>query len=59
MLRFEPLRFTWVFPAHAGMSPELDRIAAALGSFPRTCGDEPDDWEAIVDNCEFSPHARG
>ena len=48
-----------VFPAHAGMSPEIKDTGISLYSFPRSRGDEPV-LEIHQEAVElFSPLTRG
>ena len=51
--------FQAVFPARAGMSPEVREDDKGTHSFPRPRGDEP--WTSLGVRCsgEFSPPARG
>ena len=48
-----------VFPARAGMSPGFRMEFLPRGSFPRTRGDEPEQFRRAADVIMFSPHARG
>ena len=48
-----------VFPAHAGMSPELVLETLAANRFPRTRGDEPRIEKSLDEHGMFSPHTRG
>ena len=48
-----------LFPACAGVIPQVDDIAEVLQSFPRMCGGDP--YLAFDKNTglNFSPHVRG
>ena len=49
---------TWVFPAHAGMSPHPGVRRHEGGSFPRTRGDEPSEYlRALIAKDVFPAHA--
>ena len=48
-----------MFPAPAGMSPEIEKQIHDTNDVPRTRGDEPWDVEEILCLCKCSPHPRG
>ena len=48
-----------VFPARAGMSPNLSVATVTALRFPRTRGDEPTSGFKSGMGEVFSPHARG
>ena len=48
-----------VFPAHAGMSPQLNALGNSSIGFPRSRGDEPGNWGVGGFRQAFSPLTRG
>ena len=48
-----------MFPAPAGMSPDLTQIEAEHTHVPRTRGDEPNNGKGVSFQILCSPHPRG
>ena len=48
-----------LFPAHAGVIPGQRQQAKQNGSFPRTCGGDPNWQFSCTIDALFSPHMRG
>ena len=48
-----------LFPAPAGMIPQIITAAAAVHAFPRTRGDDPRTAYPHLEATRFSPHPRG
>ena len=48
-----------VFPAHAGMSPQIVSSGRQVTSFPRSRGDEPSSANSPKAALTFSPLTRG
>ena len=48
-----------VFPARAGMSPEMRENPMTEQGVPRASGDEPGDWRLDSEESECSPRERG
>ena len=48
-----------LFPAHAGVIPEVTRNYSKGSPFPRTRGGDPVCFRNLVEVCFFSPHTRG
>ena len=48
-----------VFPAPAGVIPNLKKLFCDFSCFPRTCGGDPISIGEYVVDSEFSPHLRG
>ena len=48
-----------LFPAHAGVIPNLQNGEANACPFPRTRGGDPKTWKARDEPKDFSPHTRG
>ena len=48
-----------LFPAHAGVIPNIEQVQKWLEAFPRTRGGDP--WNIVwsKNNRRFSPHTRG
>ena len=48
-----------LFPAHAGVIPDLLCAGDVRRSFPRTRGGDPEDLKTAEKLIAFSPHTRG
>ena len=48
-----------LFPAYAGVIPELKEIGILTTAFPRICGGDPEKVAAARKRMDFSPHMRG
>ena len=48
-----------LFPAHAGVIPNMDLHKAWNATFPRTRGGDPRRLQGLVLGSYFSPHTRG
>ena len=48
-----------LFPAHAGVIPDVAHAWIYASAFPRTRGGDPKIGEGLAVHSNFSPHTRG
>ena len=48
-----------LFPAHAGVIPNIEQVQKWLEAFPRTRGGDPMGLHKSWNVRDFSPHTRG
>ena len=48
-----------LFPAHAGVIPNIEQVQKWLEAFPRTRGGDPSPVSSLNAANLFSPHTRG